>query len=191
MGKKTVEDFCGIFLNPVAVLVVILLIAIIYVLGGILGAGSSRSNSRMTLLSAIITKADTVSQPPLNEPEIKAELSSTANNPIDNSEQSGEWQTVRMRVTAYCPCRKCCGRYSDGITACGHKIQPGDYFVAADKKYPFGTEMTVAGYKNGQPVRVLDRGGVIRGNRLDVFFHSHEKAIKWGVRYVDVKVWRK
>ncbi|OHB59577.1 MAG: hypothetical protein A2167_09075 [Planctomycetes bacterium RBG_13_46_10] len=29
--------------------------------------------------------------------------------------QSGEWQTVRMRVTAYCPCPKCCGKYSGGL----------------------------------------------------------------------------
>jgi 3D (Asp-Asp-Asp) domain-containing protein len=93
-----------------------------------------------------------------------------------------------MRVTAYCPCRRCCGRYADGITACGHKIQPGDCFVAADKRFPFGTEITVPGYNSGSRVKVLDRGGAIRGNRLDVFFNSHSKALKWGVKYLDVKV---
>ncbi len=107
------------------------------------------------------------------------------------TKQSGEWQTIQMRVTAYCPCQKCCGKYSDGVTAAGHKIRPGDAFVAADREYSFGTEMVIAGYKNGQPVKVLDRGGVIRGNRLDVFFDSHQEALKWGVRYIDVKVRRK
>jgi len=102
--------------------------------------------------------------------------------------QSGEWKTVRMRVTAYCPCSKCCGQYSDGVTASGHKIQPGDVFVAADKRYAFGTEMVIAGYNNGQPVKVLDRGGAIRDNRLDAFFHCHEEALEWGVKYLDVKV---
>jgi 3D (Asp-Asp-Asp) domain-containing protein len=93
-----------------------------------------------------------------------------------------------MLVTAYCPCEKCCGEYSDGQTASGHDIQPGDAFVAADRKYPFGTEMVIAGYNNNRPVKVLDRGGAIKGNRLDVFFASHQQALEWGVRYRDVKV---
>jgi len=93
-----------------------------------------------------------------------------------------------MRVTAYCPCPKCCGQYSDGVTACGYRIQPGDTFVAADGQYGFGTEMLIPGYSNSRPVKVLDRGGAIRGKRLDVFFGSHDQALEWGVKYLDVKV---
>lgn len=103
-------------------------------------------------------------------------------------EQVAEWQTIRMRVTAYCPCPKCCGQYSDGITANGHRIRPGDTFVAADRRYSFGTEMIIPGYSNGQPVKVLDRGGAIRGDKLDAFFHTHQEALQWGVKYLDVKV---
>lgn len=103
----------------------------------------------------------------------------------------GEWESIRMRVTAYCPCPKCCGKYCDGVTACGHKIRRGDTFVAADGRYPFGTEMLIPGYSNNQPVRVLDRGGAIKGNRLDVFFDSHEEALEWGVKYLEVNVHRK
>ena len=98
------------------------------------------------------------------------------------------WQTVRMRVTAYCPCPKCCGEYSDGITANGHRIRPGDTFAAADRRYSFGTEMLIPGYNNSAPVEVLDRGGAIKGNRLDVFFATHQEALQWGVQYLDVKV---
>ena len=99
-----------------------------------------------------------------------------------------DYEIVRMRVTAYCPCKKCCGKFSDGITACNHKIRSGDAFVAADKRYEFGTELVIPGYNNNEPVKVLDRGGAIKGNKLDVFFHSHRQARKWGVRYLDVKV---
>jgi 3D (Asp-Asp-Asp) domain-containing protein len=74
------------------------------------------------------------------------------------------------------------------MTACGHKIQPGDVFVAADNRYPFGTEMIVPGYNDGELVKVLDRGGAIRGDRLDVFFASHDEALEWGVQYLDIKV---
>jgi len=104
--------------------------------------------------------------------------------------ESEQWETVKMRVTAYCPCPKCCGSYSDGITACNYEIREGDVFVAADSEYPFGTEMVIAGYNNGGAVKVLDRGGAITGNRLDVFFNSHEEALKWGVRHIEVKVRR-
>lgn len=114
-------------------------------------------------------------------------ISSTA-QPAETADQPGQWQTVRMRVTAYCPCSKCCGKSADGITANGHKIHSGDTLTAADKKFSFGTEMIIPGYNNGEPVKVLDRGGAIRGNRLDVLFHSHRQAQEWGVRYLDVKV---
>lgn len=101
---------------------------------------------------------------------------------------TGQWQTIRMRVTAYCPCTKCCGEDAAGITANGHKIQRGDTFVAADRKFAFGTEMIIPGYNNGRPVKVLDRGGAIRGDKLDAFFHSHQAALEWGVQYLDVQV---
>ena len=100
----------------------------------------------------------------------------------------GKWKTIPMRVTGYCTCPKCCGRFSDGITASGHKVKAGDVFVAADKKYLFGTEMIIEGYNNSKPVKVLDRGGAIYGNRLDAFFGSHKEALEWGVRYINVKI---
>jgi 3D (Asp-Asp-Asp) domain-containing protein len=74
------------------------------------------------------------------------------------------------------------------MTACGHVIEAGDTFVAADKRYAFGTEMIVPGYSQGRAVKVLDRGGAIQGNRVDVFFPSHQEALEWGVKYLDVKV---
>lgn len=92
-----------------------------------------------------------------------------------------------MRVTAYCPCKKCCGRHADGITASGHKVKKGDRFVAAPPCYAFGTEMHVPGYSK-KYVRVLDRGGAIKDNALDVFFFTHQEALNWGVRMLRVEV---
>ncbi|MFZ9033020.1 MAG: 3D domain-containing protein [Anaerohalosphaeraceae bacterium] len=98
------------------------------------------------------------------------------------------WRTVRMRVTGYCPCSQCCGSFSDGITANNHHIQPGDTFVAADKSYPFGTEMAIPGYNSDRAVKVMDRGGAIKGSRLDLFFHTHQQALQWGVQHLDVLI---
>ena len=91
------------------------------------------------------------------------------------------------RVTAYCLCEKCCGKWSKVYprrTANGHIIQPGDKFVAADKSIPFGTKLDIPGYGI---VQVLDRGGAIKGNRLDVFFPTHQEALNWGVKSLTVK----
>jgi len=93
--------------------------------------------------------------------------------------------SVRVyKVTAYCPCEKCCGKWADGVTASGHVIQPGDKFIAAPPEIPFGTILYVPGYGTAP---VLDRGGSIKGNRLDVFFNSHQMANKWGVRWLKVQ----
>ncbi|MHC4721005.1 MAG: 3D domain-containing protein [Planctomycetota bacterium] len=177
MKTSAVKRFRGLFLKLHIVRALALPTAIICLLGGLISLAGARTTAHSSALDSAITRTD------------NAEL---------NSNHARKWQTVPMRVTAYCPCPKCCGRFSDGITACAHKIKPGDTFVAADQMYPFGAEMIVPGYNNARPVKVLDsnarpvkvldRGGAIKGNRLDVFFHSHQQALNWGVRYIDVKV---
>ena len=164
MKASVVKDFRHVSPVPIRIRITVFLTLILFVLSGIAGVVCATTDGRITLLSAGVTTPD-------------------------RYELSAGWQTVRMRVTAYCPCEKCCGEYSDGQTASGHNIQPGDAFVAADKQYPFGTEMVIAGYNNDQPVKVLDRGGAIKANRLDVFFDMHQEALKWGVKYIDVKVY--
>ena len=119
---------------------------------------------------------------------VRSSMSAGQDRVVKQEVTNDSWQVVRMRVTAYCPCSKCCGDYADGITACNHRIQRGDKFVAADKTYSFGTEMIIPGYNSGQPVKVLDRGGAIKGDRLDAFFDTHQQALEWGVRYLDVRV---
>lgn len=99
-----------------------------------------------------------------------------------------QWKEVEMEVTAYCPCSKCCGKWADGITASGHKIAPGDKLVAADRSIPFGTMIVIPGYNDNKPVPVLDRGGVIKGNKLDVYFDTHQEALNWGRQHITVKV---
>ncbi|MHC4114213.1 MAG: 3D domain-containing protein [Planctomycetota bacterium] len=174
MEKTEGKSFCGLFANSKPVLIAFFLMTIICVSWYFAGTSYANGNNKITLPS---TTADTVKH---NIKHIE-----TSNG---NSGGHEQWQTVQMRVTAYCPCPKCCGDYSDGVTACGHKISQGDRFIAADKMYPFGTGMIIPGYKSGKVVKVLDRGGVIRGNRLDVFFNSHQEALEWGVRYLDVKI---
>lgn len=110
--------------------------------------------------------------------EIKPQLPQTAPQP----------RIVMMEVTAYCACTKCCGPNAQGITASGKDVTyNAGKFVAADRSMPFGTKLLIPGY-DSQPVEVIDRGGAIKGNKLDVFYASHDEALEWGRRTLPVTV---
>ena len=99
-------------------------------------------------------------------------------------------QSIWMEVTAYCPCKVCCGLRANGVTASGKSVRHnGGRFVAADTDVlPFGTRVSIPGYHDGKPVPVIDTGSAINGHRLDVFFSSHATAEAWGRRMLRVRV---
>lgn len=101
-------------------------------------------------------------------------------------------QTILMEVTAYCACTKCCGPNARGITASGKRVTYNKgRFVAADTNVlPFGTNVSIPGYHGGEFVPVIDRGGAIKGNKLDLFFPTHQQALEWGRKMVLVTVAR-
>lgn len=87
------------------------------------------------------------------------------------------------KVTAYCPCSKCCGKYASGYTASGTKATAGRT-IATDGKFAFGTKLSI----NGTTYIVEDRGGAIKGNKIDLYFDTHAEALAWGVKYLPVTV---
>lgn len=94
-------------------------------------------------------------------------------------------ETLIMEATGYCSCSKCCGK-SDGITATG--VKASELTVSADwSVLPPGTRIYISGV--GERI-VQDRGGSIKGNRLDVWCKSHSEARTFGRRQVEVKVLR-
>ena len=86
----------------------------------------------------------------------------------------------KFKITAYCSCSKCCGK-SDGITASGTKATAGRT-IAAPSTFKFGTKLII----NGHEYTVEDRGGAIKGNRIDIYFDSHQEALNFGVKYMEV-----
>jgi 3D (Asp-Asp-Asp) domain-containing protein len=100
-------------------------------------------------------------------------------------------RVMRMEVTAYCPCTRCCGSNAQGITASGKLVDyNGGKFVAADTRVlPFGKKLVIPGYADGAPVEVIDRGGAIKGNKLDLYFPTHAEALVWGRQQLDVIVY--
>lgn len=100
-------------------------------------------------------------------------------------------KTMKMVVTAYSPDARSCGKHADGRTATLHSVHTnGHRLVAADPRVlGYGSMLTVPGYDSGNVVPVLDCGGAIKGNRLDLLFPTHEQARKWGRKSVTVTVW--
>ena len=86
------------------------------------------------------------------------------------------------KVTAYCSCSKCCGK-TTGRTASGTKATAGRP-AAAPAKFAFGTKLNIG----GKIYTVEDRGGAIKGNRIDIYVNSHSAALQWGVKYLPVTV---
>ena len=83
-------------------------------------------------------------------------------------------------ITAYCACYDCCNKRpidkGYGITASGGKAVQG-VTVAADKSIPFGTRIYIDGV--GERI-VQDRGGAIKGKRIDLYFSDHQSALNFG-----------
>ena len=98
-----------------------------------------------------------------------------------------DWRALgTYRITGYCPCALCCGK-SDGITADGtYAPAAKERIVAAPREIPFGTRMWIEGI--GEVV-VHDRGGAIRGKRVEQFFHTYKEAVQWGVQKRKVYIW--
>lgn len=152
--------------------------------------------------------ADLVIAPPLDD---GAMLASTAEHPMDDmvaalmpaisptvasptpaapAHALHRARVIWMEVTAYCPCKICCGKGAMGLTASGKRVSYNHgRFVAADTSLlPFGTRLLIPGYSSSQPVEVIDRGGAIKGYKLDVFFDTHERAMQWGRQWIPVTV---
>lgn len=127
----------------------------------------------MTSLIFAILKVDKLRDELLereNEPEVI-----TAMHKVNKGE---------FEVTAYCACSKCCGKWADGYTASGTKATAGRTIAADTSILSFGTEVKIEGLGN---YIVEDVCGAIKGNKLDIFFNSHEEALEFGVKNLIVE----
>ena len=89
-----------------------------------------------------------------------------------------------FRATAYCACERCCGKWSQyHLTASGTTPEEGRTVAADWSVLPAGTVIEIEGI--GQRT-VEDTGSGIDGQALDVFFESHQEALEFGVREVEV-----
>lgn len=98
-----------------------------------------------------------------------------------------------FRITAYCPCEECCKHWAKNrpkdengnsivYTASGEIAQQGITIAADTNIFPFGTVLIIDGHE----YVVQDKGGAIKGQRIDIFFDNHEDACSFGVRNTNI-----
>lgn len=88
-----------------------------------------------------------------------------------------DWHTVKgCTLTAYCPCRECCGEWSGGPTYSGVMPQGGHTIAVDPAVIPLGAWVEIG----GELYHAEDTGGGIKGKHIDVFFNSHAVANGFG-----------
>ena len=165
--------------------IILISCVIVFIIGAIFGYAISsftvRSVEKQSDAKPIQTSNETITE--IQEPTILSEPEPTITEPQKEVIYLGEF-----KLTAYCSCEKCCGNWAfdrpDGVVygASGNELKSG-YSIAVDPSViPYGTEVVI----NGVTYRADDCGGAIKGNRIDVYFDTHEEALEFCVKYADV-----
>ena len=93
-------------------------------------------------------------------------------------------KTITVSATAYTAnCNGCSGTTATGVNL---KANPDAKVIAVDPNViPLGSKVYVEGYGYAT---ASDTGGAIKGNKIDVFIPSHNEAMQWGRKTVEVQV---
>lgn len=125
--------------------------------------------------------------------QIRTQIQQQPKSPLQKETQTKQEKTrvIRMLVTAYCPCKKCCGKYADGRTSTNKDAWGTDGIAADPKILPYNTKLVIPGVG----IRVVDdTGGAMRQStkkricHIDVRFHNHTDALEFGKKWLDVTV---
>ena len=115
--------------------------------------------------------------------QVQVNTTSRATTSRTASTHSTGGTTKIFKVTAYCSCAKCCGGHASGYTSSGTKATAGRT-VAASGQFSYGTKLLI----NGKEYTVEDRGGAVKGDKIDIYMNSHAEALAWGVKYLPVQI---
>ena len=113
----------------------------------------------------------------------KTTVTSRSGSTIRDTNTTSNDSWIWANVSGYCSCVKCCGK-NNGITASGSKAS-ANHTIAAPSNYSFGTKIEIEGMGI---FTIEDRGGAIKGNKIDVYFNSHNEALAFGRKQLQIRV---
>lgn len=120
-----------------------------------------------------------VEKPSTTKATVKAltTIPQTEERPLSETNSLGQF-----KLTAYCPCSKCNGKWAGGITSTGAMAKSNRTIAVDPSVIPYGTKVMI----NGEIYVAEDCGGAIKGNRIDVYHDTHSEALDFGVQYAEV-----
>lgn len=87
-----------------------------------------------------------------------------------------------FRITSYCSCRKCNGKWYGYPTAAGTEYIEGRTIAVDERQIPLGSKVMI----NGHIYVAEDTGSEIKRNCIDIYCSSHEAAKQFGLQHADV-----
>ena len=136
----------------------------------------------VTLLNGCTQVNDTIAE----APTFKV---TTGEYTVHNDVEKEEVEVVEkptlttFKVTAYCPCMKCCGK-TDGITATGTVATAGRTIAVDPTVIPYGSQVIL----NGVTYTAEDCGGAIKGNKIDIYMNDEATVTNWGRKTIDIYI---
>lgn len=92
----------------------------------------------------------------------------------------------KFKVTAYCTCQKCIGKnWKNPITRTGTRPVEGRTISVDPRIIPLGSKVVI----NGHEYIAEDTGSGVKGKVVDMFIDGHQRALNWGVQYLEVYVY--
>ncbi len=79
-------------------------------------------------------------------------------------------------VTGYCSCDQCCGEKEKKLTKTETVPKSGHTIAVDPQVLPFGTKVVI----DGKMYTAEDTGSVIKGQKIDIYFDTHEEAVIFG-----------
>lgn len=157
-------------------------------------AGETEIPVEPTTATTTTTVVEIVESEPIEIEELSVEVPEV---PEESSEIGiiEEEETTEFRVTAYCACEICCGKWAlnrpldenGNPIVYGAANKPLTTGLSCASPLPFGTEVDLDGYgtvvvEDRTAKWVVEKHGQ---NIIDIYFDDHETARQFGLQYLE------
>jgi 3D (Asp-Asp-Asp) domain-containing protein len=179
------ETCMNINLKPI-ILFIIILCSFVILINSLKESDNTADNNDALETTVYIKPTETKGEEEIKPTEA---ITEPTEKPIDPTEETivNKPNLINLgefRLTAYCNCKICCGKWAGGATASG-AMPVANHTIAVDTDIiPFGTKVII----NGITYVAEDTGSAIYGKRIDIYFDTHQEALNFGIQYADVYV---